>query len=242
MSKRERVHARFDADAAAARVDRAGARAQAQEPGDAAHAMKLVGKATATGYREMDDFERAALHVGAPLPSDFRLMKSSARIVRAATPPGYDSAPAWVVQFEGNSPIARLSRARPGEAPALDGVHVGAASKLVRLHARAVKPPAVTASYDGPRAVSVGKTCWIDVACDDWAQMQEGLRVLLPVERFVVLEAVVHDTPIATLAARGVVQVTKRMRAEAAIVQTLRLGLERLALTWGLDAGGPRKA
>ncbi len=244
MSDRNgRVKASFDATAAARRVESADKRAGklVEDGGDRAAADEIRAKADSSVQRRIDEMGKAAAETSAAMPNAFRAVKGSFRIERAATPPGYNSAPAWVVRFDGNSPIARLARpARVGDPAPLDALHVRAASKLVRLHDRAVKPPAITASYDGPRAVSVGESCWIDVGCDAWAEMNAGLKALLPVERRVVLEVVVYDTPVSVLARSGLVPIAKPIRAEAAIVQTVRLGLERLSFVWGLDAGAPR--
>jgi hypothetical protein len=233
----ERVRKVYDASAMSIRAAKNAARAAKLGEADPATARAILERSAKTVLREADAVIEEARREGAATPSVERAVKTSFRVTVAPTPHGSNAAPAWVVRFDGSAPIERLSR---GEDAPLEPLHVSAARGLAVLHARALAPPALTASYEGPRAR--GRAEWADERCDAWDTLRDGLRALLPVEARVVLAVVVYDTPVSDLARHGVVTIRKTIRAEAAIVQTLRLGLERLALTWGLDPGGPREA
>jgi hypothetical protein len=233
----ERVRGLYSAETMSIRAAKNAARAAKIASHDPGRAREIVRRSAATVLHEADAVIEEARRAGAAAPAVERAVKTSFRVTVAPTPHGSNAAPAWVVRFDGSAPIERLSR---GEDAPLGPLHVSAARRLAVLHARALAPPALTASYDGPRAR--GRAEWSDERCDAWDAMRDGLRALLPVEARVVLAVVVYDTPVADLARAGVVTIRKTVRAEAAIVQTLALGLERLALTWGLDAGAPRES
>ena len=83
----------------------------------------------------------------------------------------------------------------------------------------------------------------IEIACESWRKLEYALQDLLKVERDVIMEVCVYETPIETLARRrDLVHFRKQGKAEGAIVQSLRCGLERLADRWGLDLGAPQDA
>lgn len=218
----------FDAAAAARRERKASARAERLvDAGDVDAARRVTQRATLRTLADADAALDAAALGGAVTPSVFRAVKASWRLEAAATPPGSSAPPAWVVRFDAASPLARLQRAGM-----LDAAQVAAAHELARLHAHAVRPPKLTASYDGVTGVSFGEACWVDVHCDAYQRLAAGLSALLPVERRTVLEVVVHETPLHTLASTGFGPIRKQVRAEAAALQTLSLGLTRLALAW----------
>lgn len=218
----------FDADREVARRDADRARADAERrAGDDAAAAKREAKADGRFERALGQALDTAEALGAPAPSTFRAVKASWRVERAATPGGSNAAPAYVVRFAAQSPVARMARAG-----VLTPAQLGAAEELARLHAQAVKPPRVTASYDGVRGVSSGQACWVDVHCQAWQQLETGLAGLLPIERHVALEVVVHETPVSMIAAGGLISLRSAHRSEGAITQTLALALDRLRLIW----------
>lgn len=233
MSAAKRQRAAFDAHALSVRYAANVARAErVAREGEEERATEIRERALATVLREADKVIEEARKEGADTPTLERAVKASYRVTLAPTP--WDSAapPAWVVRFDGNGPVMRLANTDP---PALDQLHLSAARRLAALHHEALSPPAVTASYEGPRAGGRAEAR-SERRCDAWDEMRDGLRTLLPVEARVVLAVVVWETPIAHLVRGRLVPMAKSVRSEAALVQTLRLGLERLALRWSLTA------
>lgn len=179
----------------------------------------------------------AAERLGASLPEMAQLFRASWRVELVDVPVGElfkEAAPAYVVRFDGNSPLERLRRNQ-----VLDAVQVNAGARFVGCWLAAVKSPKLTASYDAVIAQGgQAPAPWVDTATDAWKRLNGACGALLPVEFEIVRDVTVFETPIETLAARGVVRVRKLPRATGAIVQALSGGLSRLARYWGLD-GGP---
>lgn len=181
-----------------------------------------------------------AERVGAALPDVRALLRAGWRLEKVDVPEGdefIEASPAYVVRFDGNSPIERLRRAG-----VLEDFQLQAAGMIVAMYMQAVKQPKLTASYDVVTAQGgVAPRPWIDVHSDAWKGLKQAFDVLLREEAEVVMEVAIFETTIETLGRRrDLVRFQERRKAEAAIVQTLSCGLKRLAMHWGLVAGGPR--
>lgn len=184
----------------------------------------------------------AAGKLGASLPEMALLFKASWRVELAAVPAGdqfKEAMPAYVVRFDGNSPLERL-RIKG----VLDRPQCEAAAKFVGMWVAAVKTPRTTASYDGIIAQGgVAPAPWVDVYSDSWKRLREALGALLPVEFEIVRDVSVYERSIEDMAKQpGLVRLRDVARAKGAIVQTLSCGLTRLSNYWGLDARQPRDA
>jgi len=210
-----------------------------------------VARKLRTGARRAEAYGAAAIDAvskrGAKLPTAELVQKRSWRVQVVDTPEGSIAKPAFVVCIEPNAPIGRLSRpARPGDKPALEAQHVRAAEEVVKLYFASMKNAKLIGSYDGvvvDGGSAGARAAGLDTACDSWRKLEGALKSLLPIEERVVMEVCVYETPIGSLArARDLVHFTKREKAEGAVVQTLRCGLERLAVRWGLDLGAPQDA
>ena len=140
--------------------------------------------------------------------------------------------------------FGRLSRpARPGDEPALQAKHVRAAEEVCKLYFASLKNAKLVGSYDGVIVEGGQGRGPIETACESWRKLEYALQTLLKVERDVIMEVCVYETPIEALARRpNLVHFRKVAKAHGAIVQTLRCGLERLADRWGLDLGAPQDA
>lgn len=178
--------------------------------------------------------------LGASVPEVRALLKASWRVVQVDVPKGeqyVEASPAYVVQFDGNSPIERLKRAG-----LLNDGQVRAAAKFTGLWLQAVKPPKLTGSYEA--VVAAGGHAprpWVDVASDAWKRLRGAMGAMLPVECEVVQEVAVFETPIEALAKRrDLVRFRDVDRAKGAATTYLSCGLLRLSYHWGLDAGPPQ--
>lgn len=246
----------FDPDRAAARLKGALAGAGVEsadavaEIEAAAEANAKAGEKTTKQQRQVRRAVRRAAadlaqplaeaeRLGAAVPPLRALLQTSWRVERVDVPEGdeyIEALPAYVVRFDGNAPLERLRRAG-----LLDEAQVAAGAKVVALYLAAVKPPKVTASYDGIIAQGgAAPRPWVEVGSDAWRTLNAALAALLPGERDVVMEVAVYETTVAVLAKRrGLVRFSKAVKAEAAVAQLLSCGLTRLAAHWGLVAGGP---
>jgi hypothetical protein len=199
-------------------------------------------KAQAYGAAAVD----AAQKHGAALPNPMLMEKRSWRVEVVDTPEGLIAKPAYVVRIEANAPIGRLSRApRPGDEPALKAHHVAAASQVCALYFASQQSSKLCGSYDGVvvDGSGDGRARMIDVSCDSWRKLEAAFAGLLPVERQVIMEVAVYETPVERLARRGdLVHFNDKARAIGAIVQMLCCGLQRLSVFWKLDLGQPQNA
>lgn len=179
----------------------------------------------------------AAERLGASLPEMATLFRASWRVELVDVPVGEmfkEAMPAYVVRFDGNSPLERLRRSG-----VLDTGQVSAGARFVGCWLAAVKSPKLTASYEGVIAQGgQAPAPWIDQSTDAWKRLRAACGALLPIEFEIVRDVTVFETPIEDMARRGVVRVKKLPRATGAIVQALSSGLQRLSGYWGLD-GGP---
>ncbi|WP_325059908.1 DUF6456 domain-containing protein [Vitreimonas sp.] len=197
---------------------------------------QAVRRAVADIAQPMNEAER----LGAALPPVRALLQTSWRVEQVDVPPGeefIEALPAYVVKFDGNAPLERLRRAG-----VLEDHQVRAGEKVCALYLAAVKPPKVTGSYDGIIAQGgAAPRPWVEVGSDAWQSLNEALAGLLPNEAEAVMEVAVYETTIETLGRRrSLVRFQERRKAEAGVVQLLSCGLTRLAMHWGLVAGGPR--
>ncbi len=244
MARRDVISAGdvFDPEREARRLAGAKAEADRLAKRDPGKAEKRLSKATRRAKGALVQAVTDAAKHGAVAPLIDQAVKHRWRLELIQAPKGSEAPAAYVVRFDGNSPIARLSRQTAGsEAPVLSVTHVRAAERLCALHAAAVRQPRVTASYDGAVSGGGGGGPFVDVHGAAWAKLQVGLAALLPVEREVVIDVVLWERPIAELARRrALTGVRNDERAQGAVTQTLRLGLERLSFAWGLDAPPPR--
>jgi hypothetical protein len=196
---------------------------------------QAVRRAVADLAQPMSEAER----LGATLPPVRALLQTSWRVEQVDVPAGdafIEALPAYVVKFDGNAPLERLRRAG-----VLEDHQVRAGEKVCALYLAAVKPPKVTGSYDGVIAQGgAAPRPWVEVQSDAWRQLNEGLAGLLRNEAEAVMEVAVYETTIEVLGRRrSLVRFQERRKAEAGVVQLLSCGLTRLAMHWGLVAGGP---
>lgn len=235
------AHGRYDierearrAEGVAAKVERLRARGRDAE---AQEALRRGGRRLkSTLAMEVANAEKR----GANVPDTHTLLKCSwmVQLVDVPTGPGsMDRAPAYVVRFDSQSPIARLRRSGMLNEP-----QARAAEKYAGLWWASMRLPRVTAAYDGmPRGGGAAPIGWIDTKRAAWAKLEATSAALLKEEQLVVSEVVVYETPIEALAKRpGLVRVRKLERATGAVVQLLSSGLSRLSSFWGLDVGGPQ--
>jgi hypothetical protein len=178
--------------------------------------------------------------LGASVPEVRALLKTSWRVIQVDVPQGeefVEAQPAYVIQFDGNSPIERLKKAGM-----LGDGQVRAAAKFTGLWLQAVKPPRVTGSYDAVIAAGgAAPRPWVDVFSDAWAKLSKAMGTMLPVESEIVQEVAVFETPIETIARRrDLVRFADVNRAKGAATTLLSCGLMRLSYHWGLEAGQPR--
>lgn len=231
---------RYDVDREARRADGvrekvAKLRAKGRD-GEADDAAKR-GERRLAGALSME--VRAAEQRGASVPEPQSLVKCSwtVQLVDVPTGPGsLERAPAYVVRFDGQSPIARLKRAGMLSEP-----QWRAAEKYAGLWWASMKLPRVTAAYDGmPRGGGAAPVGWIDTKRSAWSKLEAANARLLNVEQVAVSEVVVYETTIEALAKRpGLVRMRKLEKAQGAVTQLLSGGLTRLSAFWGLDVGAP---
>lgn len=185
---------------------------------------------------EFADILATAEKLGAGLPPTMQALSRQWGLEKVD--PGAEYSPQWVVRFDGNAPIARLSR-KPGPDmdPVLDADEVAAGWRLVELYARAVKPARLTASYSGAGGGGRGPSDWIDIQSKAWADLKRALTVLLPIEREVLLSVCVFEESVEAVARRGLTPFVNSKRSEGGVSMLLKLGLHRLADHWALDAG-----
>lgn len=209
-------------------------KAALQGPGDrrVRDGLKTIKRAG----REFSDMLATAEKLGAGLPPTMQALSRSWAFEKVD--PGAEYSPQWVVRFDGNSPVSRLSRASgPDMEPVLDTDEVAAAWRLLSLYARAVKAPRLTSSYEGSGGGARGPSEWVDVKSNAWGKLCAAMALLLPVERDILTSVCVFEESIESVAKRGVTPFKAAKRAEGGVTMLLKLGLRRLADHWTLDAG-----
>ncbi|HTN62691.1 MAG TPA: DUF6456 domain-containing protein [Devosia sp.] len=143
-----------------------------------------------------------------------------------------DVAPAVLVSLQ-ESPLARLALARDGESPFLLPHQVAAGERVRKLVDRARLSPRLTMSYDATRTASSGSSVGpgdlSDSAIDARRKLDAVARLLPPDCRGVVFDVCGLLKGLQTVE-------TERGWPRRSAKMVLRIGLEQLALYWGLSA------